>query len=251
MEELSKIIKSYREKSNFSLDEISEKTKIRKFVLNVIEEGDFSKLPPVYGKSFVKEYIDFLQIPAEEYEEHYRNLLQNLNVTKTEYNPIKGTDYGKLGSAPKFLGIEFTPSIINIGVYSVVAVILIILIYIGVFYKGQEEYTETSTSIPVDSVQIDELVKPIEPLVRDSITLEAFAIDSSWIKIEIDGVNTTQTLMAPNTRKTWKAKEYFVIHQGNVGALEIKRNGELLEPFGSPGSFAKNVKVTGTRVIKR
>lgn len=210
MEELSKIIKSYREKSNISLDDISEKTKIRKFVLLAIEEGDFSKLPPIYGKSFVKEYIEFLEIPEEEYIVHYTTLLEELNIQKTDYNPIKSSDYGKLVSSPKLFGLEFTPGIINISFYISLAILVIVIIYLGVFYDGDNSDDSINTSTPVDSIEIDQIERPVQTLVRDSIMLEAFAIDSCWIEVKIDGEVKQQALMAPNTRKNGRQKNSFL-----------------------------------------
>ena len=48
--------------------------------------------------------------------------------------------------------------------------------------------------------------------------------------------------------KPSSANEYFIITQGNVGAVQFKRNGKLLEPFGARGSVVKNIKITKDEV---
>jgi hypothetical protein len=49
-------------------------------------------------------------------------------------------------------------------------------------------------------------------------------------------------------KKRWSANEYFIITQGNIGAVQFSRNGKLLEPFGTKGTVVKNIKVTRDKV---
>ncbi|MDC1067568.1 DUF4115 domain-containing protein [Candidatus Kapabacteria bacterium] len=253
MEELPKIIQRYREKKGLSLDEISEKTKIRKFVLSSIESGQFDNLPPVYGKSFVKTVLTLLEVPEEEYAEPYAELSKYLGTVKTVYNPVKNNNYGSLDNSMKLFGLSLSPTVINYSIYSAIVLIVAIIIYLSIFSSPDSNSEDFQTSAPpTDSIELGgEDFQISAPILADSITIEAFAIDSAWIKVEIDGNLIDQALMAPNMKKQWRAKEYFIIHQGNIGGLEIKRNGRILEPFGSPGRSVKNVKVTRDKIIYR
>ena len=85
---------------------------------------------------------------------------------------------------------------------------------------------------------------------NDSLVLEAFALDSGWISVTIDGKKKEEILMPPGMTKVWKAKDYFVITEGNSGAVKFTRNGETLEPFGSRGKVVTNVKITEENIEK-
>lgn len=61
MRELGRILRTKREAIGYDLDEIEEKTKIRKRYLIALEEGDWSSLPGrVYARGFVRSYADVL-----------------------------------------------------------------------------------------------------------------------------------------------------------------------------------------------
>lgn len=251
MEELAQLIKKYREELDLTIEQVSDRTKIRKFVLNAIESGELDKLPPVYGKSFIKTYINFLEIPESEYIELYDEATKKLAAPKTTYNPVINNNYGPLDNNYKVLGVSLSPTVINYSIYSAIVLIIAIIIYLSVFNDSKPKQDNIiSTRPPTDSIELkrDE-IQLNSPTLRDSILLEAFAIDSAWIKVEMDGNKVDQVLMTPDMKRQWKAKDYFIIHQGNIGGLEIKRNGKILEPFGSPGRSVKNVKITNDKVI--
>ncbi|WAH35344.1 helix-turn-helix domain-containing protein [Alicyclobacillus dauci] len=61
MRELGRILRTTRESQGFDLDQIEEKTKIRKRYLLALEEGDWTVLPGrVYARGFVRSYADVL-----------------------------------------------------------------------------------------------------------------------------------------------------------------------------------------------
>jgi cytoskeletal protein RodZ len=59
-------LKEVRKKNNLTLEQIFTKTRIDKKYLKSIEEGDFSVLPEVYIRAFIKEYAKSIKLdPAE------------------------------------------------------------------------------------------------------------------------------------------------------------------------------------------
>ncbi|HET9947183.1 MAG TPA: helix-turn-helix domain-containing protein [Patescibacteria group bacterium] len=82
-----------RIRKGYSLDDIAKATKIRVAFLRAIEEGDYKKLPSVtYVSGFVKNYIDFLELPEKPYlalfrrefnEGDYQTILpENISASK-------------------------------------------------------------------------------------------------------------------------------------------------------------------------
>ena len=70
-----------RERKGYSLNELSERTKIRKENLQALEEENFSILPaPVYACGFVKQYAEILELNAAEMVEQFKYLAYHAEV---------------------------------------------------------------------------------------------------------------------------------------------------------------------------
>lgn len=55
-----------RKESGLTLEELSEKTRIRKYYLEIIENGEFHKLPcQPYNRGFVRAYANYLGADAD------------------------------------------------------------------------------------------------------------------------------------------------------------------------------------------
>lgn len=66
MRTVGQILKEERERKFFSLDEIEKVTKIRKELLQALEAGQYTKLPPsTFVQGFIKNYGKFLGLDTE------------------------------------------------------------------------------------------------------------------------------------------------------------------------------------------
>ncbi len=62
-----------RIKKGMTLDQVAKATKIRVSFLQAIEQGEYDKLPgPNYAHGFVKNYLEFLELPTREYVALFR-----------------------------------------------------------------------------------------------------------------------------------------------------------------------------------
>ena len=67
MKTVGEILKKTRVEKNLSLEEVENKTKIRKKFLEALEEDNWEKIPgAAYTKGFLKNYLDFLGLPEKE-----------------------------------------------------------------------------------------------------------------------------------------------------------------------------------------
>mgnify|MGYP001399573859 CR=1 FL=1 len=94
------LLKSHRESNDIDIQDISEHTKINPKYLNAIESGDFSLLPTVYMRLFLRSYAEFIGTDAQkaldDYEIHTTGKLSNKTKNKTEVDPDdlnKNLDY--------------------------------------------------------------------------------------------------------------------------------------------------------------
>lgn len=66
MRTVGQVLKEEREKKFYTLDEVEKVTKIRKELLEALERGEYSKLPPpTFTQGFIKNYGKFLGLDSE------------------------------------------------------------------------------------------------------------------------------------------------------------------------------------------
>lgn len=76
--ELSEFLRELRQNKDFSLEKLSELTKIQIYHLKALEAGQFEKLPPsVYRDGIFKRLSKFLETDENEIMEAYRNKFES------------------------------------------------------------------------------------------------------------------------------------------------------------------------------
>src|SRR3990167_7158903 len=66
MRTVGQILQEEREKQFYTLDEIEKATKIRKSLLEALEAGQYTKLPPpTFVQGFIKNYGKFLKLDPD------------------------------------------------------------------------------------------------------------------------------------------------------------------------------------------
>ncbi len=303
MKASGKVIKKHREEKGLSIKEVSERTKIRPYIIEALESGNFQIMSPIYVKSFLKTLSAFLDFPLSEIDlsndsaetEQATETITKVDRTSTqtekETSPRKSqieiqkkrykkkidtkpkntisfddenpeipaskqaaeTDYAAMFKKANKPQIS-TTQIINYSAGGAVVIAIILIIYFTFFDEGPKA---ESTAIIQDQIanEIDTTIIGAEDksLLNyfeepDSLTLEAEAIDNCWMRIEMDGEKMEELTMRKGETRKWKAFESFSISQGNVGGVIFKRNGKLLEPFGSRGSVVRNIKITKSNI---
>jgi cytoskeleton protein RodZ len=88
--ELGQFLRTKRESLGLSLDEVQERTKIRKRYLIALENGDWSVLPGyVYGRGFVRSYAEVLGLDGLELLQTYMDMSQESNDDNLNVKPIQ------------------------------------------------------------------------------------------------------------------------------------------------------------------
>ena len=268
MKSLGHILKKSREAIGLSIAQASEKTKIRPHLIEAFEKDDFTVLPGVYAKSFIKTYAEFLNISYASIEEQVNELfkpakpvieLENPALNETRQPVIPGKPIGKTNAFKKYLTDESGTNLVNYLVYIGLTLALIVLIYFTFFNTDGASAPPDPTEISSrsgnkydDTVVIEQkdggLLSAFysDP---DSLILEATAQDTAWIKIDIDGKQPEVILMTPGMYKRWAAEEYCLVTLGNAAAVQFKRNGIDIPPLGSKGSVVRNIKITKDEIL--
>lgn len=258
-------LKEERKKANLSIDEVSEKTKIRPHLITKLEKGDFSFLPPVYISSFLRTYGKLLEIPESEIEDAIDSLSDKPKETKPEKDspkkitfddekeetqPAPEKPYQKQQNKNKYK----SPNVVNYLIYLALGLTVVALVYITFFSEDKTNTQDFPAQSDIQSIEPDTTVITSDKGLKDfyakpdSIILKAVATDTAWMSITIDGKRNEQLTMYPDMEKRWAASDYFILSIGNEGAVQFIRNGETLKPFGKKGTVVRNVKITENEV---
>ena len=220
-------------------------------------------MPRVYVKSFIKTYSGFLKLKYSLLEPLMENVHKQDEIDILGDKSVEEYEKNKEQEQKNFEEIfqkknqkKYSQShnnIVNYLIYAGLALACFAIVYFTFVDSG------SSSSVAVNSgktgIQDTAVIKENEDGLTqfyekpDSLLLEARAIDSAWIRINIDGQRSEQLVLVPNQRIKWSAWEYFLISLDNAGAVEFRRDGELLEPFGRVGRSVRNVRITRTEVV--
>lgn len=264
MKEYVKILIDTRKAKGLDISEISRKTGIRQNVLEAIESGDFPDLPVVYIRSFIKKYATFLGLDSSAYSELSKELDNQLAKEQLSHKPISSDSASSIDpsdlnvisiiKSKKYKDLLSDKRIVSSLMYLGLGLVIISIIYFVFFSNETSQEEPINKNIEIGN-DINDEKNSEEGLLNyfnssDSLVLEAFALDSAWISITIDGKKNEEFLMKPGTKKVWKAEKFFTLTSGNAGGIQLKRNGEKLEPLGARGNVVNNVKITKDEISK-
>lgn len=265
LDKFAEELKQAREKNEFTIQQLAAKTRIDIKFLEQMEFGDFSFLPDVYVRAFIKDYSKVVGLDeiktlkkfeaAKKGQLFVEDNLQAANEKPAETNDETKTQRKKEAKQETSSNIPDTRSVpsydsssnshshsdgvklntAQIGIIAIVVLVLAVVVY-TVFLRS-------SNDIIVPEKSYDEIInenqrydeKPKQPgdslsaiTTSDSLILTIHAIDSSWIKIVSDGKNADDFILTPNSKKTVAAKKIFNITLGNSGGVNLYLNNRLL-----------------------
>lgn len=114
LKKFSEQLKSKREEKKITLDQIHSKTRIDKKFLEAIEDGNFSIMPEVYMKAFLKEYCKSIDLNTDEIVSKFEIAKQGLNFEPTENIESKNIESDKKNESKSVKNeIEKTAEIIH------------------------------------------------------------------------------------------------------------------------------------------
>jgi hypothetical protein len=255
--EILNILKKRRESLGLSLDDLYNKTKIRSQILKQIDDGDLNGIDQIYAISFLKSIGSVLKMSSEEIDDIIAQLgfksqqfkkdyKANIITQKADFSKsVMGTEKTMLSSFKSFLDVKY----LNYSIYFFLFILLASIIYFTFFSSGNPS-GDNLPNRKIDTMVINGSSKEIENFfVPDSMVLEARGLDTAWLRIVIDGKQSEQIVMLPKMERQWIVKKFAQLSVGNGGAVEFKRNGKILEPFGSKGSVVRNVRITPTEIV--
>lgn len=232
---LGELLKSAREESRLSINDLSAATSIRAGLISQMEENDFSycggdiyarghlrNLAPLIGLDAAK-LIDLYNLEHSVESRSLNDLLAENNVTKV---PIE----------KKRMSWK-TPATVSI-------IVLLGFIVIQIVISN----SNSSTTVAVDPTPVATVSPTVSPtaVASDSPTVEStLSPTATGVKMEIsasrgnsrihivaDGKTLEKGLLFQGDTRSFEAKTSISIYFSNPAGLDVTVNGELLAPLG-------------------
>jgi len=271
-ESLGKKLKKIREAKHFSLEEVSERSRIHKDIVRAIEEDRIGELKSAfYAKSFVKTYAVFLGALDEEGVREYLAMSQKKPEAISKHiaaaRHVSGPRREKIVAGNKSdARFSMIRKMLHVFLYHkkrIIAVVIGIFILwtlslaIGQIVKFAKNISakkqvkqavvkkETSKKVekqkPKSAIKVTEKETPGEK--SDSVELEVSASDNTWLQVIVDGELMFTGLFKKGGKDTWKARKEIKLEAGNSGAIKVNVNGKPASFSGKKGK-KKEIVIT-------
>lgn len=258
MSDIGEILKQARIKNGYSIEDINRHTKIRFHIIQAIEDGNYSILPPVYMKSFISDYMEFLglndnieEVISELFPKDKKEILASESYHNLEKENNKEYNYNEIFSKKRRKKDFFNKTSISMYMlYLSILLIIVAVLYFAFFRENDEKDTENIAS-QVESTQViadEALIEKVETY-NDSMSIRVYAKDTVWIRLSNDVGNQRQLVLFPGNEIQMSAWEFFTFSSDRADHIDVYRNGELLPKLNNQGSAVRNIKITRTDIV--
>ena len=257
LQQIGQIFRQKRIKKNYSLEKISEITKISIKNLIYIEEGNFQKLPgKFYEKSFIKIYSEALRIKNGELISMY------LEANKEHRSINQNKEIRSFNKLSNFFSERKLPSV------AFLSASLIIFSFIIIFqlFTSNEE-VKTNLTFEKDTNNSQNFIKELEdlkketPIKNTNLNVDDFdysqnfqnneiyfneilAVNDVWLEIkDSNDSSIIATLLKKNETFSIPNEEGLKISVSNAGVVKIKKGDTLTSVIGSFGTILDSVSL--------
>ena len=268
LKEFSEELNKAREKAGITLQKVAAKTRIDIKFLEAMEDNNFSFLPELYVKAFIKQYAKVVGLDERETLQKYLSAKEgkkksageeksttggvkdsDSNETKSEIRkekdkPIKTFD-DDIDVGQKS-GTKKKPDPIIIGGAIIGVIVITLLVYFLFLNNGNDIVIEEK---PYDQVLQETPKRFVEEKTNDNNinlqqNLEVMTLtisnvdstDSAWVMVVMDDTTSREFLLLPKISTTVKAYKSFEFTLGNAGVIELLLDDKKLEFEGKRGA---------------
>ena len=255
-------LKEAREAQALSLDTVASATRINKKYLQALEEGNAIPLPDLYVKAFIKDYSEFLGIDAQSSE------ISKKPDVPAEQGRIASTVTAQITTTnmPGSTAIKYPyQNKVKRGhQFRVLGVITFIMLtaFVGILYWMQKDKVASNTQeVKFSDVIKQWETKPVDTsssaflaggndsvIVTDTLLLEGAAVESTWVRIVIDGSEIKEYTLAPMGRIRCEGKQYFELSLDNARGIILTFNGKRIGTLSQIKKPLWNVTISPTTI---
>lgn len=261
LDKFAEELREQREKSGITIQQIASKTRIDKKFLEAIDQGNFSFLPELYVKAFIKEYAMVVGLDGEETVKKfliaregkdYNEVLEQEKLEKEKAKEIKKAESYQPKLVAKSTPVKsYYDDSLNKKepddsdddktklMYAAIAgivVVVIAILYLFVFNKTDDIIVEET---PIEEIVSDNSQRFEEESLNnsntdsmaaaDSLLLEIFSSETTWVNIIPDNGQSIEFILYPNSARKLSAHNSFAATVGNSGGVVLKLNNKQVE----------------------
>jgi transcriptional regulator with XRE-family HTH domain len=253
--QLGELFRATREEQGLTLEEVSEAIRIRRHLLEALEEDNFDMFPsPVITRGLIRNYAKYLKLDPIEALTLYDG--NGIVPVKGQRLTPKGIEFMNLAMAPRpLIAWDF-----------IILVLISLVVISGAGYVAyttviQPGVTPTPTKTPVatgpdeDAAFLLPTVTPTPthtptpipptdtptPIVYGGVTVELLIKQPSWIQILADDVKVFEGILQPGENRSWTGLRRVAIRAGNAGGVEVVVNGTYYGLMGVEGQVVDQV----------
>lgn len=251
---LGSYLREAREARGISLAQASTGTRIIQRYLVALENGDFNHLPgDVYARGFIRNYAQYLQLPADELIELYR-------AERGASGPIQVIP----AAVPPRNRTVFMPSIwaVMLVVMAVVVLGYLALNALGLTNPNStpiaQNITTTAaiatpeplpspTAAPTnpDGGSPNQQLEPtatIQPTPAAPVQVQLKVLEGvSWVQVIVDGQIKVEGIQQDGWTSVFLGQQSIQVKAGNAGSVEVTYNGQPPVRMGAPSQVVLNI----------
>ena len=280
-------LRQQRENSGLTLQQMATKTRIDLKFLEAIDQGNFSFLPDLYVKAFVKQYAKTIGLDENIALKKFEAAREGIEFDPNPPAPveeIKQSEAPKVESpkadVPKPVEQSTAPlksyvddhkqksdedeskannQLMIFGLSGVGLIIIAALVYFFVFNKSDkiiveetpiEEVIEQGNQRYVEEEPAEQIISDssMVPISADSLYLTFYAKETSWVFLVLDNVRTQEFTLSPNSKFNVTALREFKATIGNSGGVTLQLNNQPVDFTGRVGSV-RHFKLDKTGIV--
>jgi len=267
MDNLNDLLRSTREAKGVSIDDVSNRTKIRVKIIEALEQGDYKSAgSPAYVKGFVKIYAEYLGLDTKALLKQYANIFEDFNKPflmvgkEDEQNtPLIQTPHVHL-HARNLLAIGILAVIVAVLGAGAFAVLKIVQKTKGAKTARRETVrvqqkprqaaqTAVPANVPAAAAPaetagkrlkapaqfglaaIDQRITPED----EELVLTAEITGDTWMRIKADDQLIFEDTLKAGDKESWKAQKNFQVKIGNAGGVKFWLNDVVMGIQGASG----------------
>jgi transcriptional regulator with XRE-family HTH domain len=215
---LGEFLRRERELRHISLDEVTERTKISRRLLEAIEEEHYERLP---GEAFVR---GFIRSYAQSIGLDPQDTLLMYSQTRVGQENLRNRSEQLLPDSPA----SDSRSLI----WLLVAALLVVggVLFAMMFRDGMSQWRLIWSTHEQRSATL---------VGHPPQTLTAVADSDTWLRVIIDGQETQEVLLGAGQLIQWIGQEHFSVSVGNARVTHLKLNGRGLSIPEPPQSILR------------
>lgn len=280
-------LRQQRESAGLTLQQMATKTRIDLKFLEAIDQGNFSFLPDLYVKAFVKQYAKTIgldeNLTIKKFEAAREGLefdpnppmpaeeVKQIEVPKEE-SPKSETPKPVVKSAPPLKSYvdeqkqkssddesKAKSQLMIFGLGGIGLIVVAALLYFFVFNKSDkiiveetpiDEVIEQSNQRYVEDEPAEQIISDstMLPVASDSLYLTFYAKETSWVFVVLDNNRTQEFTLSPNLKFSVAAAREFKATVGNSGGVTLQLNNQPVDFTGRAGSV-RHFKLDKTGIV--